>query len=750
MYKFFMIIPIIILSIISCTTKVETPEEDSMFLRILIGDKYGFMNESGKIVIEPQYDDAGYYFSEGLCFAKQDKKTGLINKDGMFAVELPDSIDWVEPFKNGIAKVYVKKKVWHSTYAIDTLGNYILNGQEIYRINEDGNDTYIIINQEYNQYNIFDLKGNKISGSWEDLRGGFSDGLCAVAMNEKWGYIDTTGKLVIDTVFDVASEFSDGIAWVLKDSITYAIGRSGQKLFVCDEPITRFSCNRAIVKQDNAIWLVDRIGKKICELHLDEKENHGLWRKSYQSDSLMSLVINGKASKIDTMGNVVLSTNFSGIGEFINGIAHVWNATQEGYIKENGDLLVLEPICRDIYTNLYFSNSIFHYQEFGMRALETKNGLAYFDLTGKLIGKDMPLKKATIPVSPDCSREDYVSYFDSNLSDLDSIEGIYYVTKEEYWQSREDSRSYGLNNSSSLFIAVIKDNKSSEYKTYYTSNGISYDVKFVRIGDSNIYAILPQFYDSLSEGKMVIEDSSNFSFRLEEGHNSGYNFFRTYDFIKDYPPVSVSEKINKGEWYGTGFAIAEGYIATSYHVTSGAKSLFVRGVNGDMNQRMKSVVVASDKELDLAILRIVDKDYDSLGEIPYSFGKVNAEIGDEISVLGYPSIETMDEEIKMTKGKISSSTSYKGSESLYQISASLQPGNSGGPLFNKDGAVIGIICAKHSNTENVNYAVKVSYLYSLVNASDLGINIGKDKIYTSKLKVKEVRDFVYLIECYSR
>ena len=45
MYKFFMIILIIILSIISCTTKVETPEEDSMFLRILIGDKYGFMNE---------------------------------------------------------------------------------------------------------------------------------------------------------------------------------------------------------------------------------------------------------------------------------------------------------------------------------------------------------------------------------------------------------------------------------------------------------------------------------------------------------------------------------------------------------------------------------------------------------------------------------------------------------------------------------------------------------------------------------
>ena len=141
---------------------------------------------------------------------------------------------------------------------------------------------------------------------------------------------------------DFANGNGEKVDEFVKDSIAYAIGRSGQKLFVCDEPITRFSCNRAIVKQDNAIWLVDRLGKKICELHLDEKENYGLWRKSYQSDCLMSLVIKGKASKIDTMGNVVLSTNFSGIGEFINGIAHVWNATQEGYIKENGDLLVLE------------------------------------------------------------------------------------------------------------------------------------------------------------------------------------------------------------------------------------------------------------------------------------------------------------------------------------------------------------------------------------------------------------------------
>ena len=67
--------------------------------------------------------------------------------------------------------------------------------------------------------------------------------------------------------------------------------------------------------------------------------------------------------------------------------------------------------------------------------------------------------------------------------------------------------------------------------------------------------------------------------------------------------------------------------------------------------------------------------------------------------------------------------------------------------------VIGIVCAKHAAVENANYAVKVSYLYSLVSKANLDVDIaGNNKMQGKTLskKVKTVKDFVYLIECGSR
>lgn len=113
----------------------------------------------------------------------------------------------------------------------------------------------------------------------------------------------------------------------------------------------------------------------------------------------------------------------------------------------------------------------------------------------------------------------------------------------------------------------------------------------------------------------------------------------------------------------------------------------------------------------------------------------------------------MGKEVKLTDGIISSSTGYKGDEAMYQISAPIQPGNSGGPLFNEDGDVIGVVCAKHAEAENANYAIKISYLYSMLDASGCNLEMANNNsIHGKKLssKVKKIKDFVYLIECTSK
>lgn len=174
--------------------------------------------------------------------------------------------------------------------------------------------------------------------------------------------------------------------------------------------------------------------------------------------------------------------------------------------------------------------------------------------------------------------------------------------------------------------------------------------------------------------------------------------------------ASYAGTISIKDWYGTGFALKEGYVVTNYHVVDGATHVYIKGVGGDFSQEYAATVIEVDKENDLAIVKIDDSKFTGFGNIPYSIQTAAAEIGEDIFVLGYPMTDVMGEEIKLTTGVINSCSGYKGDDSSYQISAPTQPGNSGGPLFNKKGEVIGVVNAKLFGAENAGYAIKSQYL----------------------------------------
>ena len=206
------------------------------------------------------------------------------------------------------------------------------------------------------------------------------------------------------------------------------------------------------------------------------------------------------------------------------------------------------------------------------------------------------------------------------------------------------------------------------------------------------------------------------------------------------------------DWHGTGFALENNYICTNYHVIEGAKKVTIQGIKGDFTTSYTAAVVAIDRFNDLAILKINDSEFKGFGTIPYRIKTSMADVGEEIFVLGYPLIATMGDEIKLSTGIISSRTGYQGDVSLYQISAPIQPGNSGGPLFDSQGNLIGIISAKHDGAENVGYAIKASYLRnvteSTVSASLLPENnLVADMPLTQKIKT--LKNFVFMITCSS-
>ncbi|MDD6250516.1 MAG: WG repeat-containing protein [Bacillales bacterium] len=695
----------------SCNNE-DCINEGKNLYRILVGDKYGYMDSQGNIVIEPQYDGATLRFKQVYCMVSKDDKKFLIDKNNNVVKELDNSIEIIEPFSVGEDINFIVKKTGDKWYICDSL----------LKKKSDYYDEFIIGDELFN-----------------------------VKKNNKWGFIDCDGNIVIDFIYDKAWGFGqDSLARVVRDNKHFYIDTKGNCVISVDSTITDFHNNRAAVIKDGEKCLIDKHGIVICKLDVDEIYIFG-------DDNLATVVKDDRASKIDTLGNIVLETDFRYIHSFYNGFAYAFNIPDFnlGLIDSLGNVIVpfIFDSARDSEEdNIY----IFIKQAQRTKSSYIKEATYYYNSKGQLIWKDVPMKQV-FPPKGNSTRKDFVEYFDGNISKLDPIEGIYYVTIKDYYQERGNYNNIGLNKSQSYFWAVIRENINGNdfYAYFLDGSGMQWVNKFVKLGETNNYAIIKTQEDIKysSEGKVTIDNPSNFDFRLETGKNSGYNFFVTYEWERDYPPVENIEQYQKAEWTGSGFAISNGYIATNYHVTNGAKTIRIKGINGDTDKVYKGVVVASDEEHDLSVIKIVDKNFETLGKIPYSIGKSNVEVGDNIFVLGYPLVTSMGNEIKLTEGVISSSTGYKGNQSMLQISAAVQPGNSGGPLFNEEGDVVGVVCAKHENAENANYAVKISYLYSMIEASGYNIEINDiNKVHKKKLsaKVKEIKDYVYLIECSSK
>ena len=220
--------------------------------------------------------------------------------------------------------------------------------------------------------------------------------------------------------------------------------------------------------------------------------------------------------------------------------------------------------------------------------------------------------------------------------------------------------------------------------------------------------------------------------------------------IKVWP--SVEENIADGKkWTGTGWALNNGYIVTNHHVADGAKSISVKTFHNGISNEYTASIIALDKDNDLAILYVEELKNDI---VPYSIRNGLCNVGEKCYVLGYPMSSVLGNEVKLTDGVISSRTGYAGSMVLYQISAAVQPGNSGGPMFDENGNIAGIVNSGVPSADNVGYAIKLSYLRTLLENFDLvdklpnGTIVNEQKTIADKVAV--MKKYVYLLECADR
>ena len=171
--------------------------------------------------------------------------------------------------------------------------------------------------------------------------------------------------------------------------------------------------------------------------------------------------------------------------------------------------------------------------------------------------------------------------------------------------------------------------------------------------------------------------------------------------------------------FGTGFFVSSsGYILTAFHVVDGAKKISIITSSGTY----QASVVFSDKPGDICVLKIQGGGFPWLEVI----SSAQVTVAEQVWTVGYPNVVLQGAEPKYTEGTISSLTGFNDNIRYFQVSVPIQPGNSGGPLLDRSGRVVGVLVSKLNDLtvlgltgslpQNVNYAIKSAFALPILDS----------------------------------
>jgi hypothetical protein len=368
MKQIFFLTILFVLFLIPCLAQEANP----LFV-VIVNDKRGFIDKTGKIVIEPQFQGANN-FVEGravIAVSNGQYKLGFIDEAGRIVVEA--KYDNARDFSEGLAAVGV--------------GEFLMHG---------GGE---------HKFGFIDKSGKMVIEPQFKSVGSFSEGLASVKNEKgKWGYIDKTGKLVISYKFENAMEFSDGLANVRAGKKWGYINKSGN--FVINPKYTfadQFSEGLAVVKTGGRLityemygddlsedkspekWqYIDKNGKVLIKLS-ENTENAGKFSENLASVGIIKKDGNLYNGYIDKSGKFIIEPQFGSAEEFSDGFAKVIVNGGFGFVDKTGKLMFSCKYPTECAMVQKFNNGLAWIQKGGDNAWtnfrEAKYG--YIDKTGK-------------------------------------------------------------------------------------------------------------------------------------------------------------------------------------------------------------------------------------------------------------------------------------------------------------------------------------------------------------------------------
>lgn len=199
---------------------------------------------------------------------------------------------------------------------------------------------------------------------------------------------------------------------------------------------------------------------------------------------------------------------------------------------------------------------------------------------------------------------------------------------------------------------------------------------------------------------------------------------------------------------GTSFLIdAKGYLVTNAHIIEGAKSIMVQNSKG---QDLAASVIYTDVAKDLAIIKITDTAFKAPATLGYSIKKGTPDIASQVYTLGFPR-----NEIVYGEGYLAARTGFNGDTLTCQIAIAANPGNSGGPIINANGEVIGILSTKQTTAEGAVFATQSKFIFEALKTLQKEDTIYKNikipaastmKGWDRMQQVKKISDHVYMVK----
>lgn len=305
------------------------------------------------------------------------------------------------------------------------------------------------------------------------------------------------------------------------------------------------------------------------------------------------------------------------------------------------------------------------------------------------------------------------------------------VTKYYYYDEFGEKR-YGGKSAKREGVKIIKINDEI-YRTELMTGALPSQKKFSYADTINVKSgvVRSNVYNT-SDKKLIFESA----------WHGCRNIKNSYALNPKSSPNTDENKIVAAS-SGTGFYVSsKGHIISNNHVVEGCS--FVKLISN--GKELKADVLAVDKVNDLAILKANLKP-----KKIYPVATEDASLLEDIIIAGYPLGKKVSATIKTSKGSITALAGYRDNYSEFQTDAALNQGNSGGPIMDKKGNVVGVAVAnygKKAGVESFNFGIKSSTLKTFANSNGLKFLPPNNREMTNKDLGKLITDATVYLECH--